>query len=228
MAGTGAGGELDPDSERASYFWALTCKDGNSAAYNKWAKYYETDILDSLHYKAHKSVTTKWEFYHKSVLTGQAGQDDGIEHKILDAGCGTGLVGELLVSVCSPTFIDLVGCDISEKMLEVARKKGLYSDLRVIDLYQKLPYKCDSFDSIVCAGVFANSQCGVECISNILSSLKPGCFYIGTVNKESYDVDKGMWTKHILECNCLLIEACEMPHRDFAIGIVLVIKKHTL
>ncbi|XP_064388699.1 methyltransferase-like protein 27 [Halichondria panicea] len=208
------------ERERARHFLALTLKHGGSTSYNEWARHYEADILDSLGYKAHTSVTIKWQSYHKYLVT----RNETTKHKILDAGCGTGLVGESVVSACSPDSIQLYGGDVSEKMLEEAKMKGIYTDLLVIDLNIELPYNADSFDSIVCAGVFGKGQCDVDCLPNILRVLKPGCYYVGTVNADRYDVS--LWTRTIQECDCVLIEDSEMPVRDCATGIVLVIMKN--
>jgi predicted TPR repeat methyltransferase len=55
--------------------------------------------------------------------------------RILDAGCGTGLVGEILK--CKG-FDDVVGIDFSPSMLDQAAEKGVYRSLELADLTQIL------------------------------------------------------------------------------------------
>ena len=47
--------------------------------------------------------------------------------KLLDLGCGTGLLGQTLKKKFG--FVSLVGLDVSEDMLEKAKEKGVYNKL---------------------------------------------------------------------------------------------------
>jgi SAM-dependent methyltransferase len=49
--------------------------------------------------------------------------------------------------------INLYGCDISESMLNLARKTEAYHDLRISNLYEMLPYRDGKFDLIIACGV---------------------------------------------------------------------------
>ena len=53
---------------------------------------------------------------------------------ILDAGCGTGLVGEAL-SVLG--YDPVIGCDLSQGMLDHAARRGGYADLVTQDMTQR-------------------------------------------------------------------------------------------
>ncbi|UCG69974.1 MAG: class I SAM-dependent methyltransferase [Thermoplasmata archaeon] len=66
---------------------------------------------------------------------------------VLDIGCGTGRFTEPL----KDRGIEVVGVDISEKMLEKARLKGI--DSLVLSDACRLPFKDSSFDSIICVHV---------------------------------------------------------------------------
>jgi predicted TPR repeat methyltransferase/lipoprotein NlpI len=66
--------------------------------------------------------------------------------KILDAGCGTGLMGEVL----QPFASHLVGVDLSAKMIDKAREKDIYNKLiqgNITDVQEA------SFDAIILADV---------------------------------------------------------------------------
>src|SRR3989440_12323618 len=73
---------------------------------------------------------------------------------MLDLGCGTGLAGAAFRS-----HVDwLVGVDLSAKMIEQARKKGLYDRLTVADIAQYLAEQRASsiiFHLVIAADVFA-------------------------------------------------------------------------
>ena len=210
-------------SASASHFVALIAKDGGSASYDKWAKSYEEDV-NSMNYGGYKSVASKWLSYH-TQLTSVSKLGESPKHKIFDAGCGTGLVGENLVSLVPRDVIDVYGADVSSNMLEIARTKNVYTDLQIVDLNKELPYAADSFDSVLCAGVFGVGHCGPDCLPNLIRVLKRGCHLFATVNREIYDVQRLEWSKQIKDCNCELIEDNEMPYREAAKAVVLVIHK---
>lgn len=54
---------------------------------------------------------------------------------ILDLGCGTGLAGDKFKSISKT----IVGIDISEGMLDKARNKGIYTDLKLGSIEDLLP-----------------------------------------------------------------------------------------
>lgn len=72
--------------------------------------------------------------------------------RILDAGCGTGLCGKYLKKYAK--FRGLDGVDISEKMLEVARRKKLYTRIYNQDLNKFLASHENKYDLINAADVF--------------------------------------------------------------------------
>jgi SAM-dependent methyltransferase len=75
------------------------------------------------------------------------------DQPILDAGCGTGLVGKALYEL---GYRQLTGIDISPDMLERAKPLGCYQHLQLQDL-SALPYPFadNQFTAIACVGVFS-------------------------------------------------------------------------
>ena len=71
--------------------------------------------------------------------------------RLLDAGAGTGLIGEWLGIMGYPHVEAL---DISEGMLAQAAKKGAYAALHRLALGRPLPFADGHFAGIVSAGVF--------------------------------------------------------------------------
>ena len=70
---------------------------------------------------------------------------------ILDVGCGTGGAGAWLKDYAR----SLVGVDVSDSMVELARKKMLYQELHVQPLNTYLETCTKSFDLVVAADVFS-------------------------------------------------------------------------
>lgn len=66
---------------------------------------------------------------------------------VLDAGCGTGLCGPLLRSHCA----QLVGVDLSARMIDRARGRKCYDDLVVAELSAFMQSRQGQFDAIVSA-----------------------------------------------------------------------------
>ena len=66
---------------------------------------------------------------------------------ILDAGCGTGLVGGLVRELANR----LDGIDMSSAMLEKAKEKGIYDQLHQGDLVAFMVNNPGSYDAITCA-----------------------------------------------------------------------------
>ncbi len=75
------------------------------------------------------------------------------DQSVLDAGCGTGLVGQALSAL---GYDDLTGIDISPEMLAQAEASGYYRQVRRQDLSQT-PYGFadNSFAGVACVGVFS-------------------------------------------------------------------------
>ncbi len=72
---------------------------------------------------------------------------------ILDAGCGTGLVGAALRDAGVPGRI--VGIDLSAASLELARERAVYDELAEVDMQRPLPFGDRSFDGALCVGVLS-------------------------------------------------------------------------
>ena len=174
--------------------------DGCPENYNTWANKYDTD-MEALGSMAPNSVNAKWQSYHAKVL-----EPGAAEHKVFDAGCGTGRIGEDLIALVPQGNIEIHGGDLSPDMLEVAKSKNVYSDLKVADLKAELPYEAEYFDSIVSSGVFLQGHCGPECLPNLIRVLKKDCYLITSVRKVFYEETKMEWARQIKECNCRLLE----------------------
>jgi len=93
-----------------------------------------------------------------------------LKDSILDAGCGTGMLLEYII----PSELKLyVGIDISEKMLNIAKKKFSSMTFLQNDMH-KVSYPNETFDTIVCLyGTFSYSLMPNMLLKEMKRLLKP-------------------------------------------------------
>ena len=103
--------------------------------------------------------------------------------KIIDIGCGTGLVGKNLKA---EGFLYFDGIDISEDMLSIAKSRG-YTNLFLGSLNKKLPVLTDSYDCAMCIGVFTHGHVSSDRFNELCRIIKPGGYVCFTVNEGVFD-----------------------------------------
>jgi len=108
--------------------------------FDAYAQSFEQHLLDTLKYRAPEQVcSTVLE------LAGPAAHD----WSVIDLGCGTGLCGPLIRRAAK----HLVGVDLSLSMLDKARAKSVYDDLKLGDVAAVLREYTDEFDLALCTDV---------------------------------------------------------------------------
>ena len=103
--------------------------------------------------------------------------------KIIDIGCGTGLVGKNLKA---EGFLYFDGIDISEDMLSIAKSRG-YTNLFLGSLNKQLPLLTDSYDCAMCIGVFTHGHVSSDRFNELCRIIKPGGYVCFTVNEGVFD-----------------------------------------
>ena len=140
--------------------------------YKNWDDY-ENDVIQLAGYVGH-IVTTEALIRHLKNK----------DAKILDAGCGTGFVGDILYH---KGYKNIVGVDFSKEMLTRALKKNVYESLSLCDLTQKLHFKDNSFDAIVCAGTFTCGHVGPQALNEMVRITKNEGYISFTVRRQEWD-----------------------------------------
>lgn len=103
--------------------------------------------------------------------------------KILDAGCGTGNFTKKIKE--SNKNIDIIGIDISAKMLSIAKQKNPNIKFKKMDL-NNLKFDDNTFDKIISMAAFEFIKKPKKVINELLRVLKPkGELIIGTINPNS-------------------------------------------
>lgn len=108
--------------------------------FDNYAQEFDHSLVEKLAYKTPKSI---WERYSSLCPHDQ-------RELCLDLGCGTGLAAEQF----SPSCKRVIGVDISQEMLAIAREKKIYDDLIKSDISKYLSATQHSPDLIVAADVF--------------------------------------------------------------------------
>jgi len=146
---------------------------------------------------------------------------------ILDLGCG---VGRNLVYLSKKGF-EMFGLDLSKEginqLKKILNKEKLKADLITADVYQKLPYKDNYFDSIISVQVLqhSNEKNIIKAIKEIERVLKPGgIIFITLCGRYS----KGEIRKFLVESAKLIAPNTYVPTEGNEIGLTHFIYNKSL
>jgi predicted TPR repeat methyltransferase len=170
--------DVEPDNLEARHMLAAltnepvrTVPDGYSAQLFDWfAPRYDRLLSGPLDYRGAQETL--------SLLREVEPNRDAFR-AFADLGCGTGVVGE---SVGEYYRIDReVGVDVSRKMIEVARSKGVYDEFVRRDAQEYLTAHPDSFDLITAVDLFINIGELETLMPAIAGGVKPGGIVVYTI-----------------------------------------------
>lgn len=169
--------------------------------YDDWSHVYDADMKnESINYVA-PDIAVKKILLHlqqsesenhetSEVEMGEAGTLGGpgaaLGNKVmLDAGCGTGLVGVKLAEA-GAKIVD--GVDLSEGMLSVAAKAGVYRELGAADLSKPIEKGDATYDVLVCVGTLTHGHVGpTPALGEFLRIIKSGGLVVATVLEDIWE-----------------------------------------
>jgi len=138
-------------------------------------------------YDSHLSVTLKSrvpQLIHEATM-----QFTDISHhdkSMLDLGCGTGICGELFSA--GANILD--GVDLSDKMIEAAEKKDIYTNLYTADISEFLVNKRNTYNIIFSSDVLIYIGNLKELFKHVKNALKKdGVFTFSTESTTGQDND---------------------------------------
>ncbi|WP_054030273.1 class I SAM-dependent DNA methyltransferase [Desulfatitalea tepidiphila] len=141
-------------------------------AYRKWCALYDRDTVKVMGYVGPQTAAAMLDAYLDSKSC-----------RVLDAGCGTGLVGEFLRSF-GYNHIDAM--DYSPDMLGEAEKKGVYNRLIQADMNDKLNIPDDCYDATICVGTFTYAHVGPHAFEELVRVTRPGGYICFTIRDGAY------------------------------------------
>lgn len=136
--------------------------------YDQWASNYDAD-MQAYSFTAPRIVARMVPKYL---------QNSPADAVVVDAGCGSGLVGAELAKL---GFKTIDGLDLSEGMLKVAQKTGAYRELKIADLTKRLDADEGAYDVLTCSGTFTHGHLGPEPLPDFIRVIKSGGIIVATV-----------------------------------------------
>jgi SAM-dependent methyltransferase len=160
------------DQNKVQWVYAAKSLDELSTKYDEWAVDYDADLERAFGWRGHVAAV---DIFLKYVTT---------DSRVMDVGVGTGLAGfELL----KRGFSLLDGFDLSEGMLEQARKRGIYRDLRVGILGEPLNYPTGAYDAAIATGVFTVGHAPASGWDEVARIVAPGGFFVLTIRPDIWE-----------------------------------------
>jgi SAM-dependent methyltransferase len=104
---------------------------------------------------------------------------------VIDFGCGTGIVGEEILRLGLDATV--FGIDASQGMLDVAKAKGCYSQLKHMFLGKPNEFPAEmtgKFDAVTAAGILAEGHLMSEVFEEMNLALKPNGYAIFTTREQ--------------------------------------------
>lgn len=142
--------------------------------FDHYAKHYEQHMVDILHYKTPQQLRILFDKYSKAN-----------KFSIIDLGCGTGLSGLAFADIAEK----LIGVDLSEKMLALAKQKNIYNELIQADLIQALKKYDQAFDLLLASDTFNYFGDFKELFLCCSGALKSNGYLLFSVEKEKHNQD---------------------------------------
>ena len=103
--------------------------------------------------------------------------------KILDAGCGTGLVG---IELKKYDYSNIEGVDFSQHMLDLV-PPDIYKKIKKIDLNKPLEFEANIFDVIMCVGTFTYGHVKPQALDELIRITKNKGLICFTINEGIYE-----------------------------------------
>lgn len=155
--------------------YALSNDAETKALYQDWASTYDETMLDGLAYLTPTKTA--------DILCSVALDKSAL---VLDVGSGTGLAGQ---NLAERDFKNIHALDYSPAMLGIAKARQhngrqVYSEIIQVDLNRKLALSSNTYDAIICTGLFTHAHVGAGCLPELFRVLKPNSFFATTVHKD--------------------------------------------
>jgi len=137
--------------------------------YDDWADRYDADLVE-------------WSYEAPDVAAGALLEHVPDADVVLDAGCGTGLVGRALRRAGYGGRLD--GVDVSAESARLADETGAYDSIRTADLQQPLDLSSDVYVGLACVGVMTYVPDVEQCWSEFTRIVRSGGVIVVTQRED--------------------------------------------
>ncbi|HGG06242.1 MAG TPA: class I SAM-dependent methyltransferase [Aliiroseovarius sp.] len=153
--------------------YALENTEDSLELYDKWAENYDETFAKANDYNTPDLIADLYAEHtrDKSAL-------------VLDIGAGTGLVAE---GLARRGISHVEALDISEKMLAVARRKGVYQRFIIADLNQRLEIPDATYAGFTCTGTFTHGHVGPDALDELVRIGRNGALYVLGIKAAIYE-----------------------------------------
>lgn len=135
--------------------------------FDQYADHFDSDLIHNLSYATpQKAYTLFQEFASPLPIT-----------SILDLGCGTGLSFSPFQPNTDPSAL-VVGVDVSEKMLTIAKEKRLYSELHAASIKEYIEREARRFSLVLCLDTLVYIRHFDELFSGISACNSPRGYFL--------------------------------------------------
>lgn len=169
-------------------------------AYKDWAADYDADTVGRFGYVAHIATA--------ETLDRHLDRKDAL---ILDAGCGTGLVGQELAA---KGYGQIDALDYSREMLDEAERKAVYRKHIQADLSKPVDLPDNGYDAVVCTGTFTYGHVKANAFDELVRITRPAGVICFTIREGAYE-DYGYRQRMIALEQQAAWELLEMHDTDY-------------
>ena len=141
--------------------------------YADWAETYDQTMIGGLAYRSPRRIAAL-----------AAVSEPRRDARVLDVGCGTGLLADCLRG---EGFSRIDGLDYSAPMLAVAKREGRIDEAFLRDLNAPLAMEAGRYDMLASTGTFTHGHVGAGCLPALLALLVQGGRLICTVHRDVWD-----------------------------------------
>ena len=169
------------EEEQNRVQWVYSSRNNAELAerYDQWAKDYDSDLEQDFGWLGPQKAA---EAFARHVAK---------DARVLDAGAGTGLVGQILASM---GYTKLVAMDFSAGMLDEARKKGVYQEFHQMVMGETLGFGAGAFDAVISVGVLTVGHAPASSLDELVRITRAGGHIAFSLRPDVY-LDSGFKEK---------------------------------
>jgi predicted TPR repeat methyltransferase len=194
--------------------------------FDTYAASFEQHLVADLQYRVPEAL---------AALVAGLGAPSDRSWRVLDLGCGTGLAGAALRAHAS----ELIGVDLSPRMVSRARQRAIYDELHCEDLIATLARTTD-VDLIVAADVFIYVGVLDATIAACAKALRSGGLLAFSVERSTSDdvvlqptlryAHAGAYIERLANAHALVVECAEpttlrVDHGNPCAGVLYVLRR---